>query len=58
MGVTGTQGTEGMGEGLARPQRQGLVDHAKELGHYPKSNEKLCRGLKQRGDQQGGLLKS
>lgn len=28
-----------------RPQRQGLVDHGKEFGHYPKSNGKLQKGL-------------
>lgn len=35
----------------------GLVDHAKDLGHYPKSNRKLRRELKQRGDHEGCPLK-
>lgn len=57
MGVNGAQGTERMGERLERPQGLGLVDHAKDLGHYPKSNGKLRRELKQRGDHEGCLLK-
>lgn len=56
MGVNGAQGTERMGERLEKPQALGLVDHAKDLGHYPKSNGKLMKGLKQRGDHQGSLL--
>ena len=55
--MNGAQGTERMGERLERPQGLGLVDHAKDLGHYPKSNGKLRRELKQRGDHEGCLLK-
>lgn len=46
-----------MGERLERPQVTGPVDHAEDWGHYPKSNGKLMKGLKQRGDHQGSLLK-
>lgn len=42
-----------MGDGLESPQRLGLGDHAKDFGHYPKSNGKPWKGMKQ-GDQQAG----